>query len=165
MGFLREKEAYFDLAIVPRKRQQFNCSCYLAALLFLKKLHSVFIEKSHQMVFKGKYDSKVCESTLKLKKEGKWTVKEICEICGVSRSTVKRVCSTAKKITFTMARSGKGFVAPKTMSRPRTLNKRDEWKILRQIKLFRKKDNAGRFSLDQMRKAAGLGAVPLYTIR
>ena len=60
------------------------------------------------MVFQGKYDSKVCESILKLKKEGKWTVKEICEICGVSRSTVKRVCSNAKKVRFTMATSGKG---------------------------------------------------------
>ena len=69
MGFLREMEAYFDIAIVPRKRQQFNCSCYLAALrqgqpfgirkchktpaISLKKLRLMFIEKSHQHGFPG----------------------------------------------------------------------------------------------------------------
>ena len=132
---------------------------------FLKNCLQCSLKTVIKMVFKGKYDSKVRESILKLKKEGKWTVKEICEICGVSRSTVKRVCSNAKKVKFTTATSGKGFVAPKKMGRPRTLNERDERKILRQIEVFRREDNAGRFSLDQIRKAAGLGAVPLYTIR
>lgn len=117
------------------------------------------------MVFKGKYGSKVKKNILKLKKQGKWTVTEICEICSVSRSTVKRVCNPGKKVTLNKITMGTGFPAAKKMGRPRSLNERDERMILRQIQVFRRGDNAGRFCLDQVRKAAGLGTVPLHTIR
>jgi hypothetical protein len=47
---------------------------------------------------------------LKLKKEGKWTVKEICQICSVSRSIVKRLCSKAKNTHSIQGRLEKAFL-------------------------------------------------------
>lgn len=114
------------------------------------------------MVFRGKYESHLREIIRINRKKGQ-SLKQLADVNNLSLSTVKRILKEKVKEDINGESAPKG--KKNRVGRPRAVTKRDERKLLREIQRLRAEDGNGYFSLNELRAAAGLIHIPLYTIR